>query len=91
MTRFMRWAGERHGREFADYEELWRWSVDELEDFWAGHLGVLRRARLASRTSGCSASARCPARSWFEGAELNYAENMLRGPAHGRARRRSRA
>ena len=24
MTRFMRWAGERHGRTFADYAELWR-------------------------------------------------------------------
>ena len=35
MTRFMRWAGERRGRAFADYDELWRWSVDELEDFWA--------------------------------------------------------
>ena len=35
MARFMRWAGERRGRAFADYDELWRWSVDELEDFWA--------------------------------------------------------
>ena len=36
MARFMRWAGERRGRAFADYDELWRWSVDQLEDFWAG-------------------------------------------------------
>ena len=63
MTRFMRWAGERRGRPFADYEELWRWSVDELEEFWACDLGVLRRARVASRTSGCSARARCRARA----------------------------
>ena len=35
MARFMGWAGERRGRAFADYDELWRWSVDELEDFWA--------------------------------------------------------
>ena len=27
--------------------------------------------------SGCWTRVRCPARSWFEGAELNYAENML--------------
>ncbi len=31
----MRWAGERHGRDFAGYGELWQWSVDELEQFWA--------------------------------------------------------
>ncbi len=35
MTKFMRWAGERHERTFADYDELWRWSVEEIEDFWA--------------------------------------------------------
>jgi acetoacetyl-CoA synthetase len=35
MARFMRWAGERRGAPFADYDELWRWSVDELEQFWA--------------------------------------------------------
>ena len=31
MTRFMRWLG----RDFEDYEALWRWSVDDLEAFWA--------------------------------------------------------
>ena len=35
MTRFMRFAGERRGRAFADYDELWRWSVAEIEEFWA--------------------------------------------------------
>ncbi|MHB8235774.1 MAG: acetoacetate--CoA ligase, partial [Solirubrobacteraceae bacterium] len=35
LTRFMQWAGARHGRELADYGELWQWSVDELEEFWA--------------------------------------------------------
>ena len=34
MARFMRSAGERRGLAFADYEELWRWSVSELEAFW---------------------------------------------------------
>ena len=36
LTRFMRWLGERHERRFSDYGELWRWSVEELEQFWAG-------------------------------------------------------
>ncbi len=31
----MEWAGERHGRAFADYAELWDWSVGEIEQFWA--------------------------------------------------------
>jgi acetoacetyl-CoA synthetase len=35
MTRFMRFAAARSGRTIERYDELWRWSVDELEDFWA--------------------------------------------------------
>ncbi len=81
MTRFIGWVAERHGREFDDYEDLWRWSIEELEQFWADiwdFFGV-RSSRayeqpLAERTM--------PGARWFEGAELNYAENMLLGPAH---------
>ena len=34
LTRFMRFAGERRGREFAGYDELYRWSVDDIPAFW---------------------------------------------------------
>ena len=63
MTRFMRWAGERRGRAFADYDELWRWSVTELEDFWASiweFCGV--RASRAVR-AGARLATRCRARA----------------------------
>jgi acetoacetyl-CoA synthetase len=91
MTRFMRWAGERHGRAFAGYAELWRWSVDELEEFWAdlwefcgvraskGYERVLGRSR-ETRASGPNprfGQHEMPGARWFEGAELNYAENLL--------------
>jgi acetoacetyl-CoA synthetase len=81
MTRFMRWAGVRHGREFEDYEDLWRWSVAELEDFWQDvweFFGV-RSSREHERVLG---ERSMPGAQWFAGARLNYAENMLRGPAH---------
>ena len=86
MARFMRWAGERHGASFAGYDELWRWSVDELEQFWADiweFCGVL-----ASKPyERVLASREMPGASWFEGAELNYAENLLSGhDARGRRR-----
>jgi len=47
MTRFMRHAAERSGRALSSYDDLWRWSVDELEDFWAAIWEFLRRARVA--------------------------------------------
>jgi len=89
MARFMRWAGERRaacgsagGGPFADYEELWRWSVGDLEGFWAlvwEFCGV-RASRPYERVL-CSHE--MPGARWFEGARLNYAENLL---AHGEGR-----
>jgi acetoacetyl-CoA synthetase len=82
LARFMRWAGERHGRAFAGYEELWRWSVEEIEAFWADiweFCGV-RASKPYERVLGARAM---PGASWFEGAELNYAENLLAGRDHG--------
>ena len=34
MTSFMEWTGERHGRSFTHYSDLWKWSVTEIEEFW---------------------------------------------------------
>ncbi len=86
MTAFMEWAGERHGREFADYGALWEWSVGELEEFWADiweYCGV-RASRSYERVLGDRESEgspigrqEMPGARWFQGARLNYAENML--------------
>ena len=63
MARFMSWAGARRGRAFADYDELWRWSVDELEDFWASVWEFCGVRASAPYERACSALARCPARA----------------------------
>ncbi len=72
----MDWAGERHGRRFADYSELWQWSVAELEDFWAD-IWEFCGVRASKPYERVLASHEMPGTSWFEGAELNYAENVL--------------
>ncbi len=76
MTRFMRFVGERDGREPSSYEELWRWSVDELEQFWASvwdFCGV----QSSKPYERVLAERSMPGAEWFAGARLNYAENML--------------
>jgi acetoacetyl-CoA synthetase len=76
MTRFMHWAAERAGRAFADYGELWQWSVSEIEQFWAAvweYCGV----RASCPYEQVLDSRAMPGARWFAGAELNYAENML--------------
>jgi len=78
MARFMDWAGQRRGRPFGGYEELWQWSVDELEVFWASiwEFFAVRHSKPYERVLG---SREMPGADWFTGAELNYAENLLAG------------
>ena len=71
MTRFMRWLD----RGFETYDDLWRWSVEDIDGFWAAiweYFGVRGsyEAVLGSRTM--------PGAEWFPGARLNYAEHLLR-------------
>ena len=77
LTGFMRWVGEREGKTFTEYEQLREWSVSELERFWESiweYFGV-RCSRPYERVLDARTM---PGARWFDGAELNYAENMLR-------------
>jgi acetoacetyl-CoA synthetase len=77
MTRFMRWVAEHEQSAGAleDYEQLRRWSVSEIERFWAA-IWEFCEVR-ASRPYEHVLEGAMPAARWFAGAELNYAENML--------------
>jgi acetoacetyl-CoA synthetase len=72
----MRWLGRHRGLEIDDYDDLWRWSVDDLESFWDA---VWRFYGVESTTpfQRPLADRRMPGARWFEGAELNYAEALL--------------
>jgi len=76
MTRFMRWVAERRGHDFDGYEDLWRWSVQEIEDFWAS-IWEFCEVRSSKTYEQPLAERRMPGARWFAGAELNYAENLL--------------
>ena len=34
MTAYLDWLGRERGLRFAAYEDLWRWSVEDLDGFW---------------------------------------------------------
>ena len=76
LGRYMNWLRDERGRDFASYHELWRWSVDDLEGFWASlwdffEIGAPYERVLSERAM--------PGARWFEGARLNYAERLLTG------------
>jgi acetoacetyl-CoA synthetase len=69
MTRYMRERG------FDSYDELWHWSVTDLDGFWSSiweFFGVegTHEQTLAER--------RMPGAVWFPGTQVNYAEHVFR-------------
>ena len=80
ITRYLAWLKAQRGLQFADYESLWQWSIDEVETFWETiwqYFGVISHSTykqvLDKRVM--------PGAKWFDGATLNYAEHAL---AYGR-------
>ncbi|SFN07347.1 acetoacetyl-CoA synthetase [Streptomyces sp. cf124] len=77
MTGFLDWLVRERGQRFDDYDELWRWSVTDLEGFW-GALWDYFGIRSVTPYSAVLGSRDMPGARWFPGARLNYAEHVLR-------------
>lgn len=87
MKRYMDWLFIKKGLYFRDYDDLWDWSVTDLEDFWES---IWQFFDVQSHTPYRQVIFR-PHRDdmigteWFTGATLNYAEHIFRHkPAQGR-------
>jgi acetoacetyl-CoA synthetase len=78
LREFMRWLRDERGLEFADYHELWQWSVDDLDGFWSA-IWQFFEVQADGGPSPVLASREMPGAEWFPQAELNYAEHVFRG------------
>jgi acetoacetyl-CoA synthetase len=70
MTRYMRERG------FDSYEDLWRWSVTDLDGFWGS---IWDFFGVEGDYDQVLASREMPGASWFPGTRINYAEHLFRG------------
>src|SRR3954454_6306373 len=78
ITRYQRWVEETRERRFGDYHDLWRWSVDELDDFWRS-IWEYFDVRSHAPWERALADASMPGAVWFPGAQLSYPEHVFRG------------
>ena len=80
LADYTRWLEREHGLAFEDYNDLWRWSVTELERCWESIWQFFDVQ--ASRPYECVLDSRgMPGARWFHGAELNFAEHCFRAHA----------
>ena len=79
LTRFMPFAAAR-GADAADYDALYRWSVEHPAEFWEMLWAFCGIAGERGSGPALEHGDRMPGARWFPSARLNFAENLLRGP-----------
>jgi acetoacetyl-CoA synthetase len=77
LTRYQRWVQETRDRRFADYHDLWGWSVDDLDGFWRS-IWEFFDVRSYGEFDRALADGSMPGAVWFPGARLSYAEHLFR-------------
>jgi acetoacetyl-CoA synthetase len=80
LTEFIRWLERERGLSFRGYDELWRWSVDDVDGFWAA-IWEFFEVRADGDPSPVLASREMPGARWFPNTLLNYAEHVFAGKA----------
>ena len=76
MGRFLDFVRDKRGRDLDGYDELFAWSVADLEGFW-GAVWDFFGVRAHTPYERVLGSREMPGAEWFSGARLNYAEHML--------------
>ncbi|KAF2724837.1 acetoacetate-CoA ligase [Polychaeton citri CBS 116435] len=78
MWEFLQSVNKKHGKSFKTYEELYQWSIDNIADLWGDvwqFCGIQASQPYKSVISDTKTMYPRPA--WFEGAKMNFAENLL--------------
>src|SRR4051795_7557135 len=80
LAAFASWVEQRRGLSFGappDYDALWRWSVEHLDQFW-GDLATWTRVLPDVPDDRVLPQRRMPGAEWFPGSTVNYAEQVFR-------------
>jgi len=80
---YQNWLRDERGLSFATYNDLWRWSVTELDAFWQSIWDYFDFQSPTPHTAVLANNV-MPGAKWFPGAQTNYAHQVLRHvqPAH---------
>ncbi len=78
LAAYQGWLAEHHGLRFDSYNDLWEWSVTDLDAFWQSICDFFD-IEFSSPASAVLAKRSMPGAEWFPGAKLNWAEYILAG------------
>jgi acetoacetyl-CoA synthetase len=78
MYAFMQTVNEKFNKSFSDYNGLYEWSVENLEDFWKTTWDFLDIKASKKFDKVIENPDKMPGAKFFTGAYLNFAQNLLR-------------
>ncbi|GCE18555.1 acetoacetate--CoA ligase [Dictyobacter kobayashii] len=77
LTSYMSWLQQEKGLQLETQAQLWDWSVNRLEDFWAS-IWQYMQIQASQPYTQVLAQPQMPGAAWFAGARLNYVEQVFR-------------
>ena len=74
---YQNWLRDQRGLSFEHYNDLWQWSVSDLEGFWQSMWDYFEMESPTPHKAAISQNV-MPGAVWFEGAKTNYAHQVMR-------------
>ncbi|HEY5316669.1 MAG TPA: acetoacetate--CoA ligase, partial [Solirubrobacteraceae bacterium] len=78
LSRYQAWLTDTRDLSFDSYDELWRWSVEDVEGFWSS-ICEFFEVRFEVPAECVLGRREMPGAQWFPGAEVSFAEHVFRG------------
>jgi acetoacetyl-CoA synthetase len=78
MYRFMKYVNRTFGKNFKTYDDLYEWSIEDIPEFWRAMWDFGEVIASVPYERIVDDVTKMPGAKWFEGARLNFAENLLR-------------
>ncbi|MEA3358037.1 MAG: acetyl-coenzyme A synthetase N-terminal domain-containing protein, partial [Thermodesulfobacteriota bacterium] len=78
MYRFMNFINKKHSLDINEYRALYKWSIENIPEFWASFWQFADIKYSKMYDTVIDDVHKMPGTKWFEGARLNFAENLLR-------------
>ncbi|MGC8716070.1 MAG: acetoacetate--CoA ligase [Thermoplasmata archaeon] len=78
IMKYIEFLNNKHKKNFKNYRDLYNWSIDNIPNFWESvweFTGIIYTKKFERVIDDIE---RFPGARWFQGAELNYAQNILR-------------
>ena len=78
IAKYISFVNKTYDQSFKDYDTLYDWSISNIEDFWESVV-IFSEIKFSKKYDSIMKSGDsfidC---DWFDGAKLNFAENLLR-------------